>query len=392
MDGRILILPSPPNSGSIGSTIKFVGLARELIKEGFTIAFVLGGNVASLIDKEQFTYYECKPPIYKESYVDINSYVDFVDWTGMADVPYIEYATQRYTEIVMEFKPDIIFTQSNPSACIVGNKEKIPVIQFASTPSTPYFAANKAVEDKLVMNFNGVMNKYHLPKLEHVCELVFNRADRVIVPSILELESDIKDFPNVKYGGAILNYSEDEQEKFHYDYDFDERPLIFIYTSMGALPIKIYSDIIKDTFQDGEFNVLCSTGFHYQRQQIQECNAKNVKFVDYVNINQAMERCSFVIFHGGQDMMLTTLLNEKPSIVLSGNHFERSYNAAQMVKNDLTYWMKISEFRPTKLKRIVEEYFKTYNRTSIHRFSEIIKSYNKNQTCLDIVKDMFTNI
>lgn len=390
MKGRILILPSPPNSGSIGSTVKFIGLAHDLIREGFEIAFVLGGNVASLIDKEKFKYYHCKPPIYNNSYMDIRNYVDFVEWTGMADVPYVEYATKRYTEIIRDFKPDLIFTQSNPSACIAGNKERISVVQFASTPSTPYFEANKAAGDRLVANFNGVLNKYHLPKLEHVCELVFDRADKIIVPSILELESDIKDFANVQYGGAILNYSEEGKDTF--EYEFDQRPLIFIYTSMGALPIKMYSEIIKAAFQDGKYNVLCSTGFHFQREEIEVSNADNIKFVEYVNINQIIKRCSFVIFHGGQDMMLTTVLNEKPSIVLSGNHFERSYNAAQMVKNNLTYWMHISKFRPSKLVEIVDNHFNTYNRKALHNFSEIIKSYNKNKTCIDIVKSVLSNI
>lgn len=390
MNGKILIFPSPPNSGSIGSTVKFIGLAYDLIKEGFDIAFVLGGNVASLIDKEKFKFYHCNPPIYRKNYVDINSYVDFVEWTGMADVSYVEYATERYTEIIRDFKPDLIFIESNPSACIVGNKEKIPVVQFASTPSTPYFEANKEAGDRLVANFNGVMSKYHLPKLEHVCELGFDRSDKIIVPSILELESDIKDFANVQYGGAILNYSEEGQEDF--EYEFDQRPLIFIYTSMGALPIKIYTDIIKDAFRDGKYNVLCSTGFHFQREKVEESDAANIKFVEYVNISQIIKRCSFVIFHGGQDMMLTTLLNEKPSIVLSGNHFERSYNAAQMVKNDLTYWIDICKFRPSKLAGIVDTHFNTCNRKALHRFSEIIKSYNKNKTCIDIVKSVISNI
>ena len=361
-----------------------------MIKERFDIAFVLGGNVASLIDKKKFKFYHCNPPVYKKNYVDINSYVDFVEWTGMAEIPYVEYATERYTEIIRDFKPDLIFTESNPSACIVGNKEKIPVVQFASTPSTPYFEANKAAGDRLVANFNSVMSRYRIAKLEHVCELGFDRSDKVIVPSILELESDIKDFANVQYGGAILNYSEEVQEGF--EYDFDQRPLIFIYTSMGALPIKIYTDIIKDAFRDGKYNVLCSTGFHFQREKIEVSNVDNIKFVEYVNINQIIKRCSFVIFHGGQDMMLTTLLYEKPSIVLTGNHFERSYNAAQMVKNDLTYWLDISKFRPSKLAGIVDNHFNTCNRTALHNFSEIIKSYNKNKTCIDIVKSVISNI
>lgn len=50
MGKKVLIMPSPPNSGSLGSTLKFIGLAQNLVEDGWETAFVLGGHVAQLVE------------------------------------------------------------------------------------------------------------------------------------------------------------------------------------------------------------------------------------------------------------------------------------------------------------------------------------------------------
>lgn len=52
-----------------------------MIKERFDIAFVLGGNVASLIDKEKFKFYHCNPPVYKKTMW--TSIVMLILWNGL---------------------------------------------------------------------------------------------------------------------------------------------------------------------------------------------------------------------------------------------------------------------------------------------------------------------
>ena len=46
---RVMFFPSPPNSGSMGSAIKCIGIAKELRSRGNEVAFVMGGSVADLI-------------------------------------------------------------------------------------------------------------------------------------------------------------------------------------------------------------------------------------------------------------------------------------------------------------------------------------------------------
>ena len=39
MGKKVLIMPSPPNSGSLGSTLKFIGLAQNLVEDGWENGF-----------------------------------------------------------------------------------------------------------------------------------------------------------------------------------------------------------------------------------------------------------------------------------------------------------------------------------------------------------------
>ena len=62
---RVMFFPSPPNSGSMGSAIKCIGIAKELRSRGNEVAFVMGGSVADLIMREHFRVYQSPIPVAK---------------------------------------------------------------------------------------------------------------------------------------------------------------------------------------------------------------------------------------------------------------------------------------------------------------------------------------
>lgn len=67
-----------------------------------------------------------------------------------------------------------------------------------------------------------------------------------------------------------------------------------------------------------------------------------------------MPEAALVIFHGGQDTMLTTMLHGLPSITIPGQHFERDYNCTQLQNLGLTYKLPVQAFRPSRIRKIVE--------------------------------------
>ena len=71
MGKKVLIMPSPPNSGSLGSTLKFIGLAQNLVEDGWETAFVLGGHVAQLVEAASYRLYYSEPPEYHLSLIHI---------------------------------------------------------------------------------------------------------------------------------------------------------------------------------------------------------------------------------------------------------------------------------------------------------------------------------
>ena len=258
MGKKVLIMPSPPNSGSLGSTLKFIGLAQNLVEDGWETAFVLGGHVAQLVEAASYRLYYSEPPEYHTKLQNINNYIEFVEWTGMAEEGYLSYALKRGLEIAGEFRPDVIFSQSNPAATILANTLRIPLVLFASTPSTPEFPANEAAGEYLTDHFNPILKRYRQPPIKNVCELVFDRADCVINPSIPELEPGLDRYRQVQFAGSVLNRQSGGDSTALLD-RLDGRPLIFIYTSVGAIPPKLYSEIIARAFGDGEFNAVSYT-------------------------------------------------------------------------------------------------------------------------------------
>lgn len=387
LNKRVMILPSPPSSGSIGSVTKCIGIARVLVSKGCEVCFVMGDKLGEFINQNGFKVYSYPTPIPNGNITIINSTVDFVEWTGMADEDFVKSSISAELEAIQDFKPDVIFAEARPSAAISAQIANIPTVMIASWPCNPDHPANKSQSGRLVQVYNKYLKEYKLQEIENIIELFYMRSDVKLAPTIPELEPEMVDIEGINFVGYILDLDYDVCQLPSWYENWLELPQIFIYLSVGALDPQLYIDTITKTFENSSFRVICGCGFHYNLKALPK-SLPNIRFERYIPTSAIMKDTDLVVFHGGQDTMLTTLLYGLPSITIPGQHFERDYNATKLSETGASKKLPIQAFRPNRLKRVVEEVICGSYAKESKKLSDRLKSYGGTFQCADILMNI----
>lgn len=383
---RVMLLPSPPSSGSIGSVTKCLGIAEQLEQKNCKVCFVIGGALKKFVEEKGYYAYDYPVPIPKKTMINIQSAVDFIDWTGMAEEVFSQAAVKAELEAIKDFKPDVIFAETRLSAAISAEITGVPTVMIASWPISPDFPQNRMHQGRLEGVYNQILEKYHLQGIENITELFYKRATVKIAPTIPELEPEL-DGSEVQFVGYILDEADKKQKlpEWYDSWNYDKK--IFVYLSVGALIPDLYMQVILETFKNSSFGVMCGCGFHYSIGSLSS-QYENIKFERYFPVASIMNDIQAVIFHGGQDTMLTTLLHGVPSLTIPGNHFEREYNATNLEKLGVSKKLSITSFRPTRLYNEVE---KILSQPYLMKSAEIkkkMKQYNGTKECVRILYDL----
>lgn len=381
---RIMLLPSPPSSGSIGSATKMLGVARLLEENGAKICFVIGGVLGDFLRKFGYEVYPFPIPKTIGTNKDIDNIVDFLEWTGLCDDDFIQEAVLKELEAIKVFRPKVIFAETRPTATISANAAKIPLVSIASWSCSPINPINKLQVGRLIKGFNLVLERYGLEKIENIAQLFYKRSDVRLAPTLPELEPELLLEDDVIYTGYIL----DEFKDLNYDLEQYNRMskdnVIFIYLSVGALSPHYYMETIIKEFQDTDYTVICGCGFHYKLDAFPK-TPDNILFINYIPIKYIISDVQTLIFHGGQDTMLTALLHGTPSITFPGKHFERRYNAEKISNLRLSIMKDIWSFRPGKIIRTIESLEENGYYERCKKFKDKFSNYSGTQKCVEIL-------
>lgn len=395
MNKRALFFPSPPSSGSIGSSIKCLGLAKELTSRGYECAFVIGGELGRFFKSKGFCVFDFPVPKHKKTLQDINNVFDFMDWTGLLDEEYIETSINKEIKAINNFRPDVAFTETRLSTGISLPSKNIPYIAVTSGPCTQY---NMSSKHRIILNkINKIKKNYLLKPSQSITELLSNNATVQISPSIPELEPLLKTHNNIIFTGHALHlgYDDNYTEENKFDYWLEkqkERKILMVYLSVGALSPTLYKKVLLDTIDKLEMSIVCCLGNHYLVDNIDNDINNNIFFSKYIPMNKLKDKISFMIFHGGQDTMMFSLLNGTPSICFPGQHFERRYNAEQLQKLGVSKSCELYSFRNNSLIKHIKNLITTPKKT-LDLWSELVQSYGGLNKCIEIFNNInsFTN-
>ncbi|MFP4976665.1 glycosyltransferase [Paenibacillus sp. CN-4] len=316
---------------------------------------MVGGKLAEFVRTNGFQVFDYPIPLPSGDSGDVRSAADYVEWTGMAEPGFIRQAVEAELKAIQTFQPDAIFAESRPSASISAAVAQIPTLMIASWPSHPAFPANLQYPGsaKAIAAFNEVLAEYSQEPVSNLAELLFSRATIQMAPTLPELEPELDALKECDFAGYILDLKVDQASSLQWHPDWQDKPLIFIYLSVSAIPPLIYIEMVKEIFDKQPYRVACLCGFHYELKELPD-NTDNIQFHWFIPAAEIMPEASLVIFHGGQDTMLTTMLYGLPSIAIPGQHFERDYNSTQLQNLGLTYKLPVQAFRPSRIRKIVQ--------------------------------------
>ncbi|BCJ94838.1 hypothetical protein acsn021_24070 [Anaerocolumna cellulosilytica] len=340
--------------------------------------------MGDFIRKQGFKVYEYQAPIPTGKEQTINNLVDFIEWTGMTDEEYIEQSIKAELAAIRDFKPDVIFAEARPTASISARIASIPTVMIASWPCNPEHPLNSKESGRSIRAYNNQLVKYNQKEINNLTELFYMRADVKLAPTLPELEPEMKNIEAIKFVGYILDIENDNSTLPNWYDNWLKLPQIFIYLSVSALSPVLYSEVITETFKDKPFRVICGCGYHYQLKSL-PTNLPNVKFERYVSVPAIIKDTSLIIFHGGQDTMLTSLLHGVPSITIPGQHYERDYNSSKLAELGASKKLPVHAFRPTRLNSVIEEVMNGDYRFRCRELSQTLSKYGGTEQCVDII-------
>lgn len=384
---RVMILLSPTSSGSIGSMTKCIGIAKAVEERNCQVCFAISGELGDTLRKLGYLVYPYPIPQPKKIMQDINNLTDFVEWAGMADESFIREAVKSEIEAIKQFKPDVIFAEARPSAIISARIAGVPTVMIASWPCSEKNIVNKKADGECIKGFNKVLKENNLPQINNVAELFFKDADIKLSPSIPELEPELSNEKDVIFAGYILDTDCSVKLPDWYTLWGKRDFQVFMYLSVSALPPSYYIDTVVNAFKDKPCRVVCSCGFHYEVSDLPHAD-DNIRFTRYIPSAPVMRDSDIVIFHGGQDTMLTALLNGLPSMTITGRHFERAYNAEQLEKIGASKRLSLMSFRANRLFSEVEEVLRGPYGDVSRRISHDLKNYGGTEYCAEVLAGM----
>jgi len=379
---KIMLHPSPLSSGVIGSTLKCMGIGRVLRSRGCEVCFVNGGNLKRLVEQEGFECYDFPSPVTKGTQQDIRSLVDFIEWSGMTDESFAQTSVLSELKAIKDFKPDAIFSETRLSSVISAKICDIPIMSVAAWPRSPDFPANIPDYGRHTDVYNKILDQYGLENVNHLAELLFTRSDMKISPSIPVLEPELLQFPDVNFMGYVLDV-ELEKEVSVRENENREKDIILVYFSVGAISPQLYYDIVIETFRDAKEQVIVACGYHHELKNELKSPCDNIRFVEYIKMSDIIHRVKLILFHGGQDTMMTSLLFGIPSITIPGKHFEREYNSAALVQLGVSEQLPVYGFRPNRLKKAVNDSYSKERIEKCNYWKKWMQRYGGTQSCVD---------
>jgi UDP:flavonoid glycosyltransferase YjiC (YdhE family) len=188
-----------------------------------------------------------------------------------------------------------------------------------------------------------------LAPVKDVAELFFMRSNVKIAPTIRQIEPLLADVPNVHYVGYLLY---DRLEMAPLPEGLVEaahgKNMIFVYLGTGEIGPAQYTAVLPRSFDGTEFHAIVAVGDHPELPELPN-STDNVTWVRFVPGRSILRRSQALIFHGGQNTAMASLIHKVPSLVFPGEDFERDFNARGLAGIGAGIHCEIEEFTPGQL-------------------------------------------
>jgi len=352
---RVLFLPLITRTHGAGTISRCLAVAEHLRLSQHEVSFLTYGEAAKQVAQFRFAFVEGTVPDPPGALHPLYDLSDVAVFLNLTSENYLRRSLESELRAVDQFHPDVLFSEFKLTAPITAAIRGLPLVSTACTPADPRFVSplflNKRAlnHDDAIQGFNEILVKYDQPPIQDVAELFFMRSHCKIAPTIPEMEPLLQDVPNLHYVGSLLH---DRRELAPLPTDLMEKAhgksVVFVYLSEGEIGPSLYTRVLPSAFDDTEFQAIVAVGDHPDLTDLPEPTS-GVTWVRYVPGRSMLRSSQALIFHGGQNTAMASLIHKGPSLIFPGDHFERDFNARALARLGVGLHCSVEEFVPERV-------------------------------------------
>ncbi|MGB6068072.1 MAG: nucleotide disphospho-sugar-binding domain-containing protein [Desulfomonilaceae bacterium] len=352
---RVLFLPLITRGPAIGTITRCLAIAEHLRLLGHETLFLTSGEGAKYVSEAGFDYLQGVAPDPAAALHPLYDLSDVAVFLNLTREEYLRRSLDAEQNAVESFHPDVLFSEFKLTAPITAAQSGLPLVSTACSPADPRFVSplfpdKRAVNhEEAIAGFNRILEERDLAPVKDVAELFFMRSNLKVAPTIQQIEPLLADVPNLHYVGYLLY---DRRELAPLPKGLIEkalgRNLVFAYFGTGEISPAQYTKVLPRAYDGTEFHAIVAVGDHPDLPYLPD-PTENVTWVRFVP-GRSILRCSqALIFHGGQNTAMASLIHKVPSLVFPGADFERDFNARALAGIGVGIHCAVEDFTPNKL-------------------------------------------
>ncbi|MGC8660050.1 MAG: glycosyltransferase [Desulfomonilaceae bacterium] len=392
---RVLFFPLITRGPASGTISRCLAIAEHLRSLGNDVFFLTNGHGIELVSEAGFPFIEGVLPDSPGHLHPLYDLSDVAIFLNLTTETHVRRTLKSEIEAVKHFCPDVLFSEFNLTAPITAAIVGLPLISTACSPADSRFAASESGglrsihHIEAIMGFNKVLAEHHQQPIANVSELFFMRSDLKIAPTIPEIEPLLQDVPNLQYVGYLLD---DRRELAPIPGTLLERvgraKLVFVYLSGSDIGPAEYTDVLPQAFDNTEFHVITAVGNHPDLPDLPPKTA-NVIYVRYVPGRSILKHSQALIFHGGQNTAMASIIHKVPSLIFPGTDFERNFNASSLDRIGVGMKCELCEFSPEKLLQNVRALASPHFHEAADKYSKQIQQLGGARQAAELIMSKY---
>jgi UDP:flavonoid glycosyltransferase YjiC (YdhE family) len=239
-------------------------------------------------------------------------------------------------QAIRAFQPDVVITEHRLSAIVAARLERVAVAADYSYPLQPSFAASP----EHTAGVRAYLQENGLPAVHSALEL-FDWADLKFVASSYDLEPI--DGENVIHVGPLQPAAPPAGA-------CQPRDRIIAYVGTGVLSPRRLWRVLTAAFDGTPFEVYVAS------QHLAPCDRGKFHVQPHFDFDALLPRAVAYLHHGGQNSVMKGLMHGVPQLIVSGTHFERSYNADAVVRLQTGVKLAPDQFTPEQVKSWINRF------------------------------------
>jgi UDP:flavonoid glycosyltransferase YjiC (YdhE family) len=349
---KLLFMPYPSTSGTWGSTVYLLAIAREARQRGHEVLFHACAPSSRLLTENGFVVrdFAGASGAGTGAVGAIRDIYDVFTTLGMDRPDYWHYLLHREREVIGEVEPDVVIADMRPTAVISARRCGVPTIGLASIGTDPRLQ-QRPEDQPLDALARHAARSYLGQPVETLPELLFWSADKKIATSFAQFEPELSDVPGLEYVGYLNGSNRRGLD------GLPPRPerLVLAYLSTVGWNSETMVRSLARSAELADVHIWCVTNANGRTEKVGD----HLRLFDYLPLDELLSESSGLLFHGGQGTALGALFHAVPAIACPGQNYERQYNADRIQALRCGLHASVMDLRPRTLSgllsRIVDD-------------------------------------